>query len=601
MDKRGAGRELARSAWDFFRDFRAHAGGDGLTAAVLIILGAGLEGVGLVLLVPLLDLVMGGDRGGWASALMGRLPWRFAGDDPLARLLPLLACFALLVGLRAVVLWHRDVLLARLRIGFVEEQRTRLVARLIAAPWTRLSALPHARVNHLLSSDIILTGACAHFMLQGATSLFLLLVQWGLACLFSAPLAAVTGVLLVVATLALLPQLARSRRLGREVADANLHLATSGAQFLGGLKLALSQNMQQRFADEFNGTLGRLMGRQVALTREQTKAQLAFTTLASLAGAAAIVVGVWALDVPPAVLIVFVLLLARMSAPAAQLQQGAQQFANFLPSYEKIRALEAELAGSAPPAGAASGAEIADGGAFTGPQPVRFHQVSYRHPGGDRGVSGLDLTLEAGSFIGVTGASGAGKTTFADLLVGLTAPDTGTITVGDRALAGAARRQWAAAIAYAPQDTFLFHDSIRANLAWANPSASEADMRAAVGLVGASALVDRLEQGLDTIVGAQGGLLSGGERQRLALARALMREPPLLVLDESTSGIDIAGERALLAGLATLPWRPTIVLIAHRRESLMLCDRVLEFAEGRVIADRRMGTPSVQASAHRAR
>lgn len=597
MDKRGAGRELARSAWDFFRDFRAHAGGDGLKAAILIMLGAGLEGVGLVLLVPLLDLVVGGDRGGWAAALAGRLPWRSTGDDPLARLLPLLACFALLVGLRAVVLWHRDVLLATLRIGFVEAQRTRLVARLVAAPWTRLSTLPHARVNHLLSSDIILTGACAHFMLQGATSLFLLLVQWGLACLFSAPLAAVTGVLLAVATLALLPQLARSRRLGREVADANLHLATSGAQFLGGLKLALSQNMQQRFADEFNGTLGRLMGRQVALTREQTKAQLAFTTLASLAGAAAIVVGVWALDVPPAVLIVFVLVLARMSAPAAQLQQGAQQFANFLPSYEKIRALEAELAGGAAPAAA----EIADGGAFAGPQPIRFRQVSYRHPGGDRGVFGLDLTLEAGSFVGVTGASGAGKTTFADLLVGLTAPDTGTITVGDRALAGAARRQWAAAIAYAPQDTFLFHDSIRANLAWANPSASEADMCAALGLVGASALVDRLAQGLDTVVGAQGGLLSGGERQRLALARALMREPPLLVLDESTGAIDIVGERALLAGLATLPWRPTIVLIAHRRESLMLCDRVLEFAEGRVIADRRMGTPAAQASAHRAR
>ncbi|MDE1150322.1 MAG: ABC transporter ATP-binding protein [Azospirillaceae bacterium] len=597
MDKRGAGWGLARSARDFFLDFCAHARGDGVKAALLVVIGAGAEGVGLVLLVPLLDLVMGDGRTGWTAALAGRLPWHPAGGPPLARLLPLLACFALLVGLRALVLWHRDVLLARLRIGFVEEQRTRLVARLIAAPWTRLSALPHARVNHLLSSDIILTGACAHFMLQGATSLFLLLVQWGLACLFSVPLAATIGVLLAVASLALVPQLVRSRRLGREVADANLHLATSGAQFLGGLKLALSQNLQQRFADEFNETLGRLMGRQVALAREQSKAQLAFTTLASLAGAVAIVVGVWGLDVPPAVLIVFVLVLARMSAPAAQLQQGAQQFANFLPSYEKIRALEAELAEGAP--SAAEGAD--DGAGWTGPQDIRFHQVGYRHPGGDRGVSGLDLCLEAGGFVGVMGASGAGKTTFADLLVGLTAPDAGTITVGDRVLAGPVRRRWAAAIAYAPQETFLFHDSIRANLAWANPAAGEADMRAALGLAGAGVLVDRLDQGLDTVVGAQGGLLSGGERQRLALARALMRRPPLLVLDESTSAIDIAGERTLLAGLAALPWRPTIVLIAHRQESLALCDRLLEFAGGRIIADRRLDAPAAQASAHRAR
>ncbi|MBB6254193.1 ATP-binding cassette domain-containing protein [Nitrospirillum iridis] len=595
MDKDRAGRELLRSSRDFFLDFCAHARGDGVRAAILIVLGAGAEGVGLLLLVPLLGLVIGDGRTGWAMmASAGRLPW--LGAAPAARLAPLLACFALLVVLRAVVLWHRDVLLARLRIGFVEEQRGRLVSRLIAAPWTRLSALPHAGVNHLLSSDIILTGACAHFMVQGATSLFLLLVQWALACVFSLPLAAVTGVLLAGASLALVPQLARSRRLGRDVADANLHLATSGAQFLGGLKLALSQNVQHRFADEFNGTLRRLMGQQVTLVREQSKSQLAFTTLASLAGAAAIVVGVWTLDVPPAVLIVFVLLLARMSAPAAQLQQGAQQFANFLPSYEKIRALEAELAQDPPEVDATT-----DGPAWPGPPPLRFHQVGYRHPGGDRGVSGLDLTLEPGSFVGVMGASGAGKTTFADLAVGLTVPDVGTIMVGGHPLVGGLRRRWAAAIAYAPQETFLFHDSIRANLSWANPQATEADMRAALGLAGASALMDRLASGLDTVVGAQGGLLSGGERQRLALARALMRRPPLLVLDESTSAVDIAGEQVLLASLAALPWRPTILLIAHRRESLALCDRVLEFAEGRIVADRRMERAEAQASAHRAR
>ena len=106
-------------------------------------------------------------------------------------------------------------------------------------------------------------------------------------------------------------------------------------------------------------------------------------------------------------------------------------------------------------------------------------------------------------------------------------------------------------------------------------------MFAALRLAGAGFVSD-----LDVIVGEKGALLSGGERQRLTLARALLRKSPLLMLDETTSAIDVPTERALLERLAKLPWRPTIVLIAHRAESLALCDRIIEFAEGRIVSDR---------------
>lgn len=543
---------LLSSAGLFLSDFRAFAGRDGGKAVLLIALGAGLEGVGLALLVPLLREVMEGRP---------------------ERLIPLLIGFSLLVGLRALVLWRRDILLANLRIGFVERQRMRLIGRLVGASWATLSRMTHARITHLLASDVTLTGTCAHFMLQGAGAVGLLAVQWGLAFLFSPPLALLSGLLLLGAGAALLPQLTRSQRLGREAAEANLLLAHNGTQFLGGLKLAMSQNLQGRFAAEFNTTLTRLMTRQMDYTREQSRAQLAFSTIASLAGAAAILAGLYLFAVPAPKLIVFILLLARMSAPLTQLQQGAHQFANFLPSYEAVKALEAELG---------EVAQSVPAEPLPADLTLRFDKVTYRHPDGGKGVQDLDLIVEPGSFVGITGASGAGKTTFADLLVGLLAPQTGAISLGGQPMGEGLRARWRSVVAYAPQEAFLFHESIRDNMRWADPSASDRDIADALRIAGAGSFVTAL----DAVVGEKGALLSGGERQRLTLARALLRRSPLLMLDETTSAIDVPTERALLRRLADLPWRPTILLIAHRPESLNLCGRIVEFAEGRIVADR---------------
>jgi len=237
--------DLLSSAVTFFRDFRAFAGRDGAKAVLLIGAGAGLEGLGLAVLVPVLRGMMEGRPD---------------------RLLAILAGFTLLIGVRALVLWRRDMLLARLRVGFVERLQARLVDKLVGASWTALSRMKHARITHLLGSDVTLAGLCAHFLLQSTGAFWLLAIQWGLAFFFSPPLALLSGLLLLGAGAALLPQLAKSQRLGREVADANLHLAHNGAQFLGGLKLAMSQNLQGRFAREFNATLTRLMARQIDFT-----------------------------------------------------------------------------------------------------------------------------------------------------------------------------------------------------------------------------------------------------------------------------------------------------------------------------------------------
>lgn len=195
----------------------------------------------------------------------------------------------------------------------------------------------------------------------------------------------------------------------------------------------------------------------------------------------------------------------------------------------------------------------------------------------------VDVTIAPGSFVGICGASGAGKTTFADLLVGLFPPQLGEISVGGIPLREAALNVWRNRVSYVSQDPFLFHDTVRRNLLWAAPQSSENDLWSALRLAGADQLVRRMAQGLDTIVGERGTLVSGGERQRLALARAILRMPRLLVLDEATNAIDIASEHEILQHLVALKPRPTIVMIAHRIESMCLCEHILILDAGRFV------------------
>ena len=447
-----------------------------------------------------------------------------------------------------------------------------------------------------MSGDIQRVSTGANFLMQTTVSIVMLTAQCVLAFLLAPALSLVAFALLAVIGLALIPMVRRSQRLGEYVTGANLTLLDSATQFLGGLKLAISQNLQGSFTSEFRETLRGLTERQVDNVRQRTLARLAINLLSSAVGAAILLIGFGWLHVPAALLITLLLIISRMGGPVGQIQQGLQQVALALPAYDKVVELKAELAAVGEPRPRALGAAFPDGA-------IAFEDVTFLHPsdGGARGgVESLSLRLEPGQVVGVAGPSGAGKTTLADLLVGLFAPQSGRITVGGRPLAGETLAAWREGVSYVSQDPFLFHDSVRRNLAWADPGASEAQMWAALELMDAASVVRRMELGLDTVVGERGALVSGGERQRIALARAVLRRPRLLILDEATNAIDIPSERVLLGRLVSLAPRPTIVLIAHRPESLALCATVLELQAGKLTRNSERVAMAPDATASRA-
>ena len=197
-------------------------------------------------------------------------------------------------------------------------------------------------------------------------------------------------------------------------------------------------------------------------------------------------------------------------------------------------------------------------------------------------LNGVDLAIPAGRTTAVVGPSGAGKSTVADMVVGLLMPTSGRITIDGVPLAGAHIPPWRRRLGYVNQDTFLFHESIRENLRIVRPDATDEQLWTALHNASA-AFVEALPDGLDTVVGDRGVRLSGGERQRIALARALLRNPTMLILDEATSALDPENERVIQHAIERMAGQLTILVIAHRLASVRSADVIHVMEAGHVV------------------
>ncbi|MEV4680129.1 ABC transporter ATP-binding protein [Streptomyces kurssanovii] len=213
----------------------------------------------------------------------------------------------------------------------------------------------------------------------------------------------------------------------------------------------------------------------------------------------------------------------------------------------------------------------------------RFEGVSLTYEAGDRpALDRLDLTVPAGRTIALVGGSGAGKSTVLSLVLGFHRATRGRILLDGRDLAELDLRSYRRFLSVVPQESILFEGSIRDNVAYGLPDVDEPAIRRALTDANAAEFVDRLPHGLDTVVGERGARLSGGQRQRLAIARALIRDPRVLVLDEATSALDARSEALIQQALARLVAGRTVFIVAHRLSTIKNADRIVVLEHGRV-------------------
>lgn len=219
---------------------------------------------------------------------------------------------------------------------------------------------------------------------------------------------------------------------------------------------------------------------------------------------------------------------------------------------------------------------------------VSFDAVDFRYPDAhqeDVLFRDLGLTIPAGQKVGLVGPSGGGKTTLTKLLLRFIDIQSGAITIDDQDITAARQDDVRSNIAYVPQEPLLFHRSIRENIAYGDPDATEEEVIEAAKLAHAHDFITKLPEGYDTLVGERGVKLSGGEKQRVAIARAMLKKSPIVVLDEATSALDSKSEKAIVAALDNLMHGRTTIVIAHRLSTIRKLDRIVVLKEGEIVED----------------
>jgi ABC-type multidrug transport system fused ATPase/permease subunit len=209
--------------------------------------------------------------------------------------------------------------------------------------------------------------------------------------------------------------------------------------------------------------------------------------------------------------------------------------------------------------------------------------VSFHYGNGISVLEHVDLEVTPGNVVAVVGPSGAGKTTLVDLVARFYDPTGGRITVDGTDLRAFSARSLRARIGMVTQETILFHDTVRNNIAYALADVTQAEIEAAARAANAHEFIMRLPDGYDTVLGERAMRLSGGQRQRIAIARALLRDPPILIFDEATSALDSESERLVQDAIQRLLRGRTVLVIAHRLSTIRHADQILVLDEGRVV------------------
>ena len=460
-------------------------------------------------------------------------------------------------GLRRELFRH----LQRLPLRFHDRQRTGDLITRVTNDVTK--------VQELVTDKLLVDGATSMLQFTGVLAV-MAVVDWRLA------LVAVAWAPLVILTSAHFRR--RIREQEQHVRRSEGEMASLAQETISSIRVVKAFGREGHQAELFEEGSGEMLEASVNSARLEARYSWAMTLLTAVGLAALVFVGtfrVLAGGLSAGTLVVFVQYMRDLQGPLNTLSRLWAKLAKVMVRAERIL----EVLNERPDVEDRPGARRAP--RLRG--RLRFDAVTFGYERERPVLRGVHLEAEPGEVVALVGPTGAGKSTVAALLLRLYDPDAGAVLVDGRDVRDYTLESYLDQTAVVLQESVLFRTTIRENIAYGRPDASEPEIREAARLAYCDEFVNRLPHGLDTVVGERGGTLSGGQRQRIAIARALVRDAPILVLDEPTTGLDAQSERIVLQALERLMERRTTVMIAHKLSTVRRAQRIYVIDDGRVI------------------
>ena len=546
-----------------------------------------LDGFTLVILIPLLKHLFGTagqlrPTSTRLEALMDKLVEPLvAGLSPGQAAGRLVVLLALGLLLKNVMSYASSQISVRAQEGLVRDVRSRLFSHLLTLEMdffqrTRAGQLISAMITEVDQTKTVITASLLSLfqnLVVVVTTLFIL-------SQISMRLTLLTLAFVPLLVLGLQILLRRLRSHAQARARERGEITATITERLGAIRLIRSYGEEERESSRFHAQAERYRKRVIrtqrfsSLTSPLTEIFSGFLVILIIwAGTKPGLVGLHSALAPEAI-IVFLMAALKLSSPLKTIASFPASMAVTLASAERVFDLLDQPA-----------AELEAPGEETArfEREIAFDNVSFRYGNGDLVLSEVSFRMSRGKVVALVGPSGAGKTTAADLLPRFHDPTSGQILMDGVPLTKLTRRSLRALMGVVSQETVLLNDTVLANIAYGSPGATREQVEDAAQAANASSFIAALPHGYDTMLGERGTRLSGGQRQRIAIARALLRDPPILILDEATSALDTESERLVQQAIERLMHHRTVLVIAHRLATVRNADEIVVLEAGRVV------------------